>query len=575
LYSDYQPPISTVCSLPSTLKHHVAGSSSLDTEIPVQKSPAFQPVTPVDPDRLEFHLKRIGYDKKKSDFLVNGFRYGFRLNHSGSLSSVIPPNDASVDVHADVVREKIDKELAAGRLKGPFEAPPFQDFHVSPAKVVKKSAPGEFRFIHNLSWPYDESSVNAGIDQDAKAVKYANIQKAMRLIMQFPKGAFTRKTFKIIPIHPDDHHKLGLYIFGKFYYDVTLAMGAASACQIFEAFSTALEAIHMFDFSEPTVHYLDDFFFISPDLATSYLNKSLFDKLCDDIGVPQAPNKVTLPEKSTEFLGIILDSAIWMASLPASKVQSYKSDLEEVLHVRSLKLKDLQSVIGKLSFATSVVPARAFLRRLIDKLSKHTVPHHHVKITKEMKDDLDIWIQFLAEYNGITYFRSLDLFPSPDFEMGADACKRGYGAGFGPHWIQEEFPPEWVYAYTNKVVGISFFEFFPIFVLISMFGHTVKNSNILFHSDNDGVVRIINQQTSKSPNIMRFLRKLVLLLLKFNISLRSKHIPGKKNILYDKISRFQETPALLQRYGMNLVKDDIPSSLQSSNLVDFKKEVSE
>ena len=238
MYSDYQPPISTVCSLPSTLKHHVAGSSSLDTEIPVQKSPAFQPVTPVDPDRLEFHLKRIGYDKKKSDFLVNGFRYGFRLNHSGPLSSVIPPNDASVDVHADVVREKIDKELAAGRLKGPFEAPPFQDFHVSPAKVVKKSAPGEFRFIHNLSWPYDESSVNAGIDQDAKAVKYANIQKAMRLIMQFPKGAFTRKTdiksaFKIIPIHPDDHHKLGLYIFGKFYYDVTLAMGAASACQIF------------------------------------------------------------------------------------------------------------------------------------------------------------------------------------------------------------------------------------------------------------------------------------------------------------------------------------------------------
>ena len=548
--------------------------------MPQQPAKPFHPITPVDPDRLKFHLEKIGYDKVKTAFLVDGFRFGFRLNHSGPLSSSIPPNDPSIDLHADVVREKIAKELAAGRLVGPFDSPPLQDFHVSPAKLVKKSVPGEFRFIHNLSWPYDDTSVNAGIGQEYKSVQYANVQKAMRLIMQFPKGSFTRKTdiksaFKIIPIHPDDHHKLGLYLFGKFYYDVTLVMGAASACQIFEEFSTALEAIHIFYSGEPTLHYLDDFFFISPHLLASNSNKSSFDNLCIDIGVPQAPNKVTLPSRRTEFLGIMLDSESWVASLPVTKVQAYKSELEDLLRVRSLKLKDLQSVIGKLSFATSVVPARPFLRRLIDKLSYHTVPHHHVKVTREMKEDIQIWIQFLAGFNGITYFRSLDLFPAPDFEMGADACKTGYGAGFGSHWIQEEFPPEWVYAFTNKVVGISFFEFYPIFVLLSMFGQSVKNSNILFHSDNEGVVRIINHQTSRSPNIMNFLRKLVLLLLKFNISLRSKHIPGKKNILYDSISRFQETPALLQQHGMKPTKDEIPADLRASSFADFKREATE
>ena len=531
----------------------------------------------MDPDRLQFHLQRIGYDKEKSEFLVNGFKYGFRLQHSGLLSSDIPHNDPSIDKHADAVSQKLAKELAAGRLRGPFDNPPFPQFHVSPAKIIEKSTQGEFRFLHNLSWPYDDSSVNAGIDQSSKSVKYASLQKAMRLIMTLPRGALTRKSdiksaFKIIPIHPDDHHKLGLYIFGKFYYDVTLAMGAASACQIFEAFSTALEAIHSFYSHELTLHYLDDFFFISWGIVMSNFNKSSFDNLYQDLGVPQAPDKVTLPSTSTEFLGILLDSKAWTASLPVSKVVSYKAELQELLQLRSVTLKHLQSVIGKLSFATSVVPARAFLRRLIDKLSKPKKPPHHVKITKDMKSDIEIWIQFLSEFNGTTYFRSLDLFPSPDFEMGADACKHGYGAVFGSHWIQEQFPPEWVSLFMNKIIGISFFEFYPIFVLISMFGHSAKNSNILFHSDNEGVVEIINRQTSKSPNIMLFLRKLVLLLLNFNISLRSKHVPGQKNVLCDKISRFQETQQLLEQHNMNLVKDCIPLHLQASSFADFKKD---
>ena len=531
----------------------------------------------MDPDRLQYHLNRIGYDRSKTKFLVDGFRHGFRLQHDGPLSTEIPSNDASIEQHPEAVMEKINKELAAGRLKGPFDHPPLQNFHVSPAKIKEKSTKGQFRFLHNLSWPYDETSVNSGIDDTAKSVKYASVAKAISLIMKLPKGSVTRKTdiksaFKIIPIHPDDHHKLGLFIFGKYYYDVTLPMGAASASQIFEEFSTALEAIHYFDTEELTVHYLDDFFFISLNKIIAMQNKAAFDSLCEDIGVPQAPDKITLPDILTEFLGILLDSESWIASLPATKEVSYKSELTDLLTQRRVTLQDLQSVIGMLSFATQVVPARAFLRRLIDKLSKAKKPYHKINITKGMKQDIEIWIKFLSQFNGVTYFRSLNLYPSPDFDMGADACKLGYGAIFGSHWIQDPFPPTWVNLFNNKVIGISFFEFYPIFVLISMFGHTTPNSNILFHSDNDGVVRIINSQTSDSPNIMEFLRPLVLLLLKYNISLRSKHIPGHKNVLCDKISRFQVTEQLLQDHNMNLEKDVIPENLKANNFADFQKE---
>ena len=66
------------------------------------------------------------------------------------------------------------------------------------------------------------------------------------------------------------------------------------------------EAIHIFYHGEQTLHY-SDFFFISPHLLASNSNKSSFDNLCNDIGVPQDPSKVTLPSEKTEFLTNMLD----------------------------------------------------------------------------------------------------------------------------------------------------------------------------------------------------------------------------------------------------------------------------
>ena len=49
---------------------------------------------------------------------------------------------------------------------------------------------------------------------------------------------------------------------------------------------------------------------------------------------------------------------------------------------------------------------------------------------------------------------------------------------------------------------------------------------------------------------MHIIRSLILKLVSLNIHLTAKHIPGKTNILADKISRFQVTPQLLSAYGM-------------------------
>ena len=63
---------------------------------------------------------------------------------------------------------------------------------------------------------------------------------------------------------------------------------------------------------------------------------------------------------------------------------------------KKVTLKELQSLIGLLQFACSVVvPGRPFLRRLIDLSIGVKSPWHRISLTKDAKHDLQVWLEFL------------------------------------------------------------------------------------------------------------------------------------------------------------------------------------
>ena len=77
-------------------------------------------------------------------FLSNGFTRGFPLHFQGIRESWQAKNLSSAIQNPTVVDTKIAKELAAGRLAGPFVSPSISPFIVSPLGVVPKKSPGEF-----------------------------------------------------------------------------------------------------------------------------------------------------------------------------------------------------------------------------------------------------------------------------------------------------------------------------------------------------------------------------------------------------------------------------------------------
>ena len=82
---------------------------------------------------------------------------------------------------------------------------------------------------------------------------------------------------------------------------------------------------------------------------------------------------------------------------------------------RKTTLKELQSLIGLLNFTCSVVlPGRAFLRRLIDLTKGVRLTHHRIRVTEACRRDLQVWLQFLRDFNGRTFFsgRTVAGFPA-------------------------------------------------------------------------------------------------------------------------------------------------------------------
>lgn len=513
-------------------------------------------------------MKQSNYPEHLSDQLVSGFENGFLIGHGPDfIQNYFSSSQSRIPSHLqDYFENKLHIELCYGRIKGPYTTPPLDNFKISPLTLREKSCTGKYRIIQNLSFPYDDTSVNSQISDEHKSVKYSNISEAIRLITQLPAGAYSAKTdiknaFSIIPIHPNDHHKLGILYKEQFYYAKTLPQGAASSCRIFELFSTALQ--HIIQYHAPhirLIHYLDDFLIIAPSqqLCQAYLD--IVHTIFNDIGVPLAQDKTTIPSTCTTFLGIELNTILQCAKLPIEKLIQYSNDISQVLMKRTITKRTLQSILGKLNFATSVVPGRPFLRRLICLLSHVSQPHYYIKLTPGAQLDLRMWHTFLKTYNGTTFFRYLKI-DSYTLSMSSDACKHGFGATFKHHWIQSTYPDSW------KDYHITVLELYPIYIMLHMFAFHIQNMTVRFYCDNESVCFILNKLSSKDPIVMSIIRPLVLCFLTNNIHISAIHVPGKCNTICDKISRFQIKSADLISAGLNPYKTPIPGNLLPEKFV--------
>jgi hypothetical protein len=208
-----------------------------------------------------------------------------------------------------------------------------------------------------------------------------------------------------------------------------------------------------------------------------------------------------------------------------------------------------------------VIPGRAFLHRLIYLTHGVRLSHHLIKLNGEAKEDLNVWLSFLSTFNGRSFFLETAGKIPPKLNLFMDVAGGiGFGAIFGTEFCHGFWPNHW------RHCNIAILEFYPIVLGLYLWGHKMANHSILFFTDNEALVHVINKQSCKDKALMFFVRKLVLVCLNHNILFKAKHIPGTYNRLADLLSRFQvqtlkrEAPASMNSCATDILRHMLPAN---------------
>ena len=331
--------------------------------------------------------------------------------HSSKPSS---RNMQSAIENPTVVLAYIDMEVALGRLLGPVhpEIVP-RGTQLSPFGVIPKtSQPGKWRLILNLSSP-DGGSVNEGIEPDLCSLQYFSLDEVVRYICTMDPGALLAKmdidaVYRMVPVHPADRLLLGMQWNGSIFVDTRLPFGLRSATKIFSAVADALQWVFEQNGVTWVGHYLDDYITVGPPGSQDNLHRML--AVCQRLGVPVDESKCAGLALTIVFLGFEIDTMSRIIKLPAPKLQRTLALVKEWMGRKVCKRRELESLLGHLQHAATVVrPGRTFVRRLIELLSVAKSKGSWVRLNTSTRSDLAWWVTFMEGWNGVTMMPVLGL----------------------------------------------------------------------------------------------------------------------------------------------------------------------
>ena len=283
-----------------------------------------------------------------------------------------PWNHPPVYKKADVAKQMVSDEVALKRILGPYDKCPLPGLICSPLNLVPKAGnPGKYRLIHNLTFPYNEDSINANIPGHEAKVEYQKFDVAIKLGLKHGRTAHASKVdfdvaFRNFPIFLKDLLALGFTSEDKFYINLSMAFGARSSCKIFEDFACAIQWIlEQRTRSTDISHYLDDFIMVHALKATCKYYMTTMQKLCEHIGFPLSDSKTEGPCQIITFLGVTINFLKQVVTIPAEKIDKVTKLIKEMLETLKLKdknkhgkvtMKSIQKLTGTLNFFCKVIP---------------------------------------------------------------------------------------------------------------------------------------------------------------------------------------------------------------------------
>ena len=470
------------------------------------------------------------------DYILDGIKNGFALIDTDSqLPSESVETENYRSATSPTVRDKVERQIIEELAEGNYSFTDTKPLITSAIGAIPKTD-SAIRLIHDASRP-EGRSLN-----DIASREICKFQTFNDALANISENSFCAKldikmAYRTCSIREKDTLLTGLkwkftgsdhFVYMK---DNRLPFGARKSVYHFNRLTQAIRRM-MANRGYTVTVYVDDFFIAQKDKKSCLAAYNTLVILLRSLGFKISWGKAVDPTQSIVFLGICINTRTGTLSLDSIKKSALIELLHKTLQQKRLSKNQLQSLAGKLAWASTVTPWGkthiCIFFRLLSKLNK---PSHKV-MTKQLHSSIHWWLDCLSIGNNTRLIWD----KRPIISMCSDACRPSGGA-----FCQNG---DWVYKYWQADVPhianthINIKELQMGLEAVARWAPVYPNNRLCIFMDNLTAVHMINKGSSHNDIAVNCIQAMSLIALQYNVAVQAFFIPGVFNDLADSISRF-------------------------------------
>ena len=496
--------------------------------------PLPQPQIPVGGRLAHFALnwQNITKDQWVLSLIKNGYQIPFKDQ---------PPLSREPIFFQQSQRRELEEEVTSLLQKGAMEEiqPETPGFYSRIFLVPKKN--GKLRLIIDLSTLNKYVFVQSFRMETQRKVRNAICQNDWAFSLDLTDA------YLHVPIHPRSRKYLRFTLKGRVFHFRALPFGLSTSPYIFTLLMTVI--VTYLRRRAIILHpYLDDWLSRNQSRLILLEHRHFIIQLITSLGLIINQEKSDLiPTQMFTFIGMEFLTHMNIVRVPQARVQILLETVKKFSQKTYVSAREFLSLLGQLNAAADfVMLGRLHLRplqmSLLAQWRPQTLPlQHQIKLTADVLHHLNWWKQHRLYLQGVPMKAD-----PPSHHIFSDASLTGWGSHLEPEGLLYHG----VWSKTQSRLHINILEMMAISLTLRRALQFIKNSTVLISTDNTTVVAYLNRQGgTHSPDLCMEVWKTLIWCHQNQINLLIKHIPGKFNVLADRLSRI--TKPISTEWGLN------------------------
>jgi hypothetical protein len=306
--------------------------------------------------------------------------------------------------------------------------------------------------------------------------------------------------------------------------------------------------------------YVDDFLACCSTRREALLARERAAEVMRRLGIARHETKgVWEPTQRLEHLGLDVDSRQGLFRIPPVKLKRLEDQAGAIraLAAREARLVPARLLAGFIGYAQSVElacpMARFYLRSLHDVLATRANWDARVRLSRQALRDLLWW----RSVGGAQVSRAIWRAPN-ERTLHCDASRLAWGGV-----LDNTVPASGMWTGRTRGRHINYLELLAVDRTLSVFESELRGQHVLLWEDNTTVMHVLNNRTTRSPELMHLLRRVHHHISALGIDLEVRWIASEENSQADALSRgspfdglelrSETAQALNRRFGAHVV----------------------